>query len=145
MRHWIHFIPALLTYPSIHTHTTQTNHTHSTLAGAGTIVPASRLWLWTVARVGFVPLFLLCNVEGSALPTLFPSDWWPTLFMLAFATSNGYLSSLAMMDGPQQLGPHASPALAEAAGVTMVLLMTMGLGAGSALSFVVLALSQGGF
>ena len=108
-------------------------------------MPAPRLWLWAVARAGFVPLFLLCNVEGSALPTLFPSDWWPTLFMLAFATSNGYLSSLAMMVGPQQLGPRASPALAEAAGVTMVLLMTTGLGAGSGLSFLVLALSQGGF
>lgn len=104
---------------------------------------SSRLWLWALARAGFVPLFLLCNVEGSALPTLFPSDWWPTLFMLAFATSNGYLSSIAMMVGPKQVGPHAAPALAEAAGVTMVLLMTMGLGAGSGLSFLVTAVSRG--
>jgi hypothetical protein len=65
--------------------------------------------------------------------------------MLAFGTSNGYLSSLAMMAGPAQLGPHAAPALAEAAGVTMVLLMTMGLSAGSGLSFLVTAASKGGF
>jgi solute carrier family 29 (equilibrative nucleoside transporter), member 1/2/3 len=109
------------------------------------VVHASRLWLWSLARLAFIPLFLLCNVEASVLPAPFHSDWWPTLFMLAFATSNGYISSIAMMVGPQQLGPHAAPALAEAAGITMVLLMTMGLSAGSALSFLVTAASKGRF
>lgn len=87
----------------------------------------------------FFPLFLLCNVEGSVFPVVFAADWWPTLFMVVFSLSNGYLSSLAMMTGPAQL-PRA---LAERGGNVMVLLMTGGLSAGSLFSFVVSAVSLG--
>lgn len=103
------------------------------------LLAPSRLAAWAAARVVFVPLFLLCNVEGSAFPVIFASDWWPTFFMVAFSLSNGYLSSLAMMSGPAQL--HA--AHAERGGNVMVLLMTGGLSAGSLLSFLVSAVSLG--
>ena len=103
------------------------------------LVPSDQLGLYAAARVMFFPLFLLCNVDGSEFPLVFAADWWPTLFMIAFSLSNGYLSSLAMMTGPAQL----SPALAERGGNVMVLLMTAGLSAGSLLSFVVSAVSLG--
>jgi equilibrative nucleoside transporter 1/2/3 len=104
------------------------------------ILPPAQLWVWAAARVVFVPLFLLCNVEGSAFPVFFPSDWWPSVFMVLFAASNGYLSSLSMMFGPAQL-EHAH--LAEMGGNVMVLLMTCGLSGGSLLSFLVSAVSLG--
>lgn len=101
----------------------------------------SRLGGLAGVRVVLVPLLLLCHVEGSALPVVLSSDAWPCVLMVVLALSNGYLSSLAMMDGPLRL---AHPAHRELAGTTMVLLLTLGLSAGSGLSFLVLAVSSKG-
>lgn len=105
------------------------------------LVPAHRLSFYAAARVVFLPLFLLCNVDDSAFPIVFAADWWPMLFMLFFSLSNGYLSSLAMMRGPAQLTVDQ----AERGGNVMVLLMTAGLSAGSVLSFLVSAVSLNKF
>lgn len=62
------------------------------------------LWLpgLVVARVIFVPLLLLCNVQPRYyLPVFFEHDSWFILFMAAFAFSNGYLASLCMCFGPK--------------------------------------------
>ena len=113
---------------------------HRTFAGSSyQFITPSNLWLWSLSRLIFFPLFLLCHVEGTVLPIIFASDWWPTLFMILFALSNGYISSLSMMWGPTQ----APPAYAEIAGSAMVLVMTVGLSAGSGFSFVVTAISSG--
>lgn len=55
-----------------------------------------------VARVIFVPLFMLCNVQPRFnLPIYFSNDFWFIAFMILFAFSNGYLASLCMCFGPK--------------------------------------------
>ncbi|CAN0177195.1 unnamed protein product, partial [Phaeothamnion confervicola] len=112
------------------------------LAGSRShVVPVGRLWLAAAARVVFVPLFLICAVAGSRLPTVFPADGFPVFFMVTFALSNGLLSSRAMMDGPGTVSVHDR----ELAGTAMVLSLNGGLLAGSLLSFLALYISTGSF
>lgn len=55
-----------------------------------------------LARLAFVPLLLLCNVQPRRnLPVVFEHDSWFIIFMAAFAFSNGYLASLCMCFGPK--------------------------------------------
>ena len=86
-------------------------------------------------RVVFVPLMCLCRVKDPSLPVVFGSAAFPLVFMVLFALSNGYVSTLAMMDGPALV-----PATMEVAGATMVLCLCLGLLAGSGLSLGVLAI-----
>ena len=85
-----------------------------------------------IARVIFFPLFLLSNVSGTQLPVVFDDDFLPMLFMFFFALSNGYISSLCMMLGPQLVSPEDQ----ELAGNVMIFFLSAGLMAGSAFSFV---------
>ncbi|KAG7492982.1 hypothetical protein MATL_G00019910 [Megalops atlanticus] len=86
-----------------------------------------------LARVVFVPLFMLCNVQPrSNLPVFFHHDAWFIIFMIAFAFSNGYLASLCMCFGPKKVLPHE----AETAGAIMAFFLSLGLALGAALSFV---------
>lgn len=58
--------------------------------------------LLIVARVAFIPLFMLCNIQPRLnLPVFFHHDAWFIVFMLLFAFSNGYLASLCMCFGPK--------------------------------------------
>lgn len=62
------------------------------------------MWLpiLVIARVIFVPLFILCNVQPREyLPVVFANDAWYIVFMIVFAFSNGYLASLCMCFGPK--------------------------------------------
>lgn len=57
-----------------------------------------------VARIVFIPLLMLCNVNVKQryyLPSVFKHDAWFIVFMAAFAFSNGYLASLCMCFGPK--------------------------------------------
>lgn len=55
-----------------------------------------------LARLVFVPLLLLCNVQPRKyLAVVFKHDAWFILFVAAFAFSNGYLASLCMCFGPK--------------------------------------------
>jgi solute carrier family 29 (equilibrative nucleoside transporter), member 1/2/3 len=84
-------------------------------------------------RVVFVPLFALCNVFDTKLTVVFSSTAWPLLFMAAFALSNGYLSTLSMIYGPQRIdqsGPDS-----EIAGAVMILALTFGLFSGSMVAY----------
>ncbi|XP_078284246.1 LOW QUALITY PROTEIN: equilibrative nucleoside transporter 2-like [Rhinoraja longicauda] len=57
--------------------------------------------LLAIARLAFIPLFVLCNVQGRLYQTtLFPHDAWYLGFMVAFAFSNGYLVTLCMCYAP---------------------------------------------
>eukprot|EP01137_Pigoraptor_chileana_P017577 Opistho-2@75857 len=98
-----------------------------------------RLWIPIALRTIFVPLFMFCNVENSRFPTAFHNDAFPVIFMIVFATTNGYLGSLAMMYGPAQV-PQAEK---EVAGTMMVFALTLGLGLGSVSSFGVKAILTG--
>ncbi|MBN3324073.1 S29A1 protein, partial [Atractosteus spatula] len=85
-----------------------------------------------VARVVFVPLFMLCNVQKRVnLPVIFAHDVWFIIFMIVFAFSNGYLASLCMCFGPKKVPPHE----AETAGAIMAFFLSLGLALGAALSF----------
>jgi len=90
------------------------------------------LTLGCAVRVVFFPLFLLCNVSGTQLTVAFDNDFFPIAFMSIFAVSNGYISSLCMMLGPQLVPPEEQ----ELAGNVMIFFLSAGLMAGSALSFV---------
>lgn len=61
-----------------------------------------QLPLLVVARLAFIPLFMLCNIHPrSNLPVYFAHDGWFIAFMALFAFSNGYLASLCMCYGPK--------------------------------------------
>ncbi|XP_023838904.2 equilibrative nucleoside transporter 1 [Salvelinus sp. IW2-2015] len=85
-----------------------------------------------VARVIFVPLFMLCNVQPRYnLPIFFEHDAWFIVFMIGFAFSNGYLASLCMCFGPKKVAAHE----AETAGAIMAFFLSLGLALGASLSF----------
>uniref|UniRef100_A0A3Q2YIG1 Solute carrier family 29 member 1a n=1 Tax=Hippocampus comes TaxID=109280 RepID=A0A3Q2YIG1_HIPCM len=84
------------------------------------------------ARLVFVPLFMLCNVQPRHyLPVLFSHDAWYVVFMIVFAFSNGYLASLCMCFGPKKVSQHE----AETAGAVMAFFLSLGLALGAAISF----------
>ncbi|XP_051936613.1 equilibrative nucleoside transporter 1-like [Hippocampus zosterae] len=84
------------------------------------------------ARLAFVPLFMLCNVQPRRhLPVLFSHDAWYVVFMIVFAFSNGYLASLCMCLGPKKVSQHE----AETAGAVMAFFLSLGLALGAAISF----------
>ncbi|XP_037699763.1 equilibrative nucleoside transporter 1 [Choloepus didactylus] len=85
-----------------------------------------------VARLLFVPLLLLCNVQPRRyLTVVFEHDAWYIIFMAAFAFSNGYLASLCMCFGPKKV----TPAEAETAGAIMAFFLCLGLALGAIFSF----------
>ncbi|XP_064821468.1 equilibrative nucleoside transporter 1 [Oncorhynchus masou masou] len=85
-----------------------------------------------VARVIFVPLLMLCNVQPRYnLPVFFEHDAWFIVFMIVFAFSNGYLASLCMCFGPKKVAAHE----AETAGAIMAFFLSLGLALGASLSF----------
>jgi len=87
------------------------------------LVVITRKWLWLpiAARIVFVPLFVL-----SVHPRLIVSDLATYFIMFAFALSNGYLGTLAMMYGPVPLKPQDK----EMGGTLMVFALTIGLTGG---------------
>ncbi|XP_078100990.1 equilibrative nucleoside transporter 1-like [Sander vitreus] len=90
-----------------------------------------------LCRLGFLPLFMLCNVQPRLhLPVFFHHDGWFIFFMILFAFSNGYLASLCMCFGPKNVLPHE----AETAGAIMAFFLSLGLALGAALSFLFRAL-----
>ncbi|XP_072532907.1 equilibrative nucleoside transporter 1a [Salminus brasiliensis] len=92
------------------------------------------IWLpgLVIARVVFVPLFILCNVQPRYnLPVVFAHDAWYIIFMILFSFSNGYLASLCMCFGPKKVSQHE----AETAGAIMAFFLSLGLALGAALSF----------
>ncbi|XP_066574899.1 equilibrative nucleoside transporter 2 isoform X2 [Amia ocellicauda] len=89
------------------------------------------------ARVVFIPLLMLCNVEPRWLmPVWFSHDAWFAFFMLLFAGSSGYFVCLSMSYAPQLVEPQD----AETAGALMTFFLALGLSLGAALSFALRAL-----
>jgi equilibrative nucleoside transporter 1/2/3 len=99
----------------------------------------TKLWLPAVLRLVFFPLFLLCKISGSQLPTLFTNDFFPLFIMICFSFTNGYVASLCMMQGPTL----TSPSNAALAGTIMVFSLTAGLLLGACTSFITVIISQG--
>ncbi|XP_008570855.1 PREDICTED: equilibrative nucleoside transporter 1 isoform X1 [Galeopterus variegatus] len=85
-----------------------------------------------LARLVFLPLLLLCNVQPRQyLPVVFKHDAWFIVFVAAFAFSNGYLASLCMCFGPKKV----KPVEAETAGAIMAFFLCLGLALGAVFSF----------
>ncbi|XP_008123258.1 equilibrative nucleoside transporter 1 [Anolis carolinensis] len=85
-----------------------------------------------IARVVFIPLFMLCNVQPRKnLPVIFAHDAWYIIFMIFFSFSNGYLASLCMCFGPKKVLSHE----AETAGTIMAFFLSLGLALGAIFSF----------
>ncbi|KAH0622602.1 hypothetical protein JD844_025034 [Phrynosoma platyrhinos] len=113
----------------------------STIAGETLWVPSPKAepgkdsWLlpsMVIARVVFIPLFMLCNVQPrSNLPVIFGHDAWYIIFMIFFSISNGYLASLCMCFGPKKVLSHE----AETAGTIMAFFLSLGLALGAIFSF----------
>jgi solute carrier family 29 (equilibrative nucleoside transporter), member 1/2/3 len=90
------------------------------------------LFCLSMARLVFVPLYLLCNVGGRG--ARIQSDlFYLALVQLLFGVSNGYLGSSCMMGA----GEWVQQEEREAAGGFMGLCLVAGLAVGSLLSFFV--------
>lgn len=103
----------------------------------GPALPALRLthrpqllFFFSVARVLFIPLYLLCNIggKGAAIPSDF---FYLFVVQLLFGMTNGYLGSNCMMGFAEWVEPDEL----EAAGGFMSLCLVSGLTVGSFLSF----------
>ncbi|KAF1970763.1 nucleoside transporter-like protein family [Bimuria novae-zelandiae CBS 107.79] len=89
------------------------------------------LFTLAVARLAFIPLYLLCNVSGRG--AAINSDFFYLFIVqLLFGVSNGYIGSNCMMGFVEWVDPEER----EAAGGFMSLCLVAGLTAGSFLSFI---------
>ena len=86
-------------------------------------------------RLGFLPLFLNCNVVPAGLEpkddVMFNNDIYPIIFMALMAISNGFLASCAMMNGPENVPDN----VASRAGTLMAFFLEFGLILGCTASF----------
>jgi equilibrative nucleoside transporter 1/2/3 len=88
------------------------------------------MFLASIARLGFLPLYLLCNIRGRG--AVVRSDlFYLILVQFGFGLSNGVLGSGSMMAAVESV----EEAEREAAGGFMGLNLVGGLAAGSLLSF----------
>ncbi|KAI5779734.1 nucleoside transporter-domain-containing protein [Geopyxis carbonaria] len=90
------------------------------------------LALAAVARIVFVPIYLLCNVKGAGARV--ESDLFYWIVQLAFGASNGWIGSCCMMAAPSFVEEEER----EACGGFMGLALVVGLTTGSVVSFFVL-------
>lgn len=90
----------------------------------------SLLFLVSVARAGFLPLYLLCNIRGRG--AVVPSDFfYLVIVQFPFGLTNGWLASNSMMGAAEWVEEDER----EAAGGFMGLSLVSGLAVGSLLSF----------
>ncbi|KAF2852584.1 hypothetical protein T440DRAFT_446259 [Plenodomus tracheiphilus IPT5] len=92
------------------------------------------IFLLSVARVGFIPLYMLCNIGGNGAAV--KSDiFYLLLVQGGFGVTSGYLGSSCMMGFSEYLDQSEL----EAGGGFMSLCLVAGLAAGSFASFAVAA------
>jgi hypothetical protein len=94
-------------------------------------ITAHNVWMYSVARIVFVPVLLTSNLRGSVLPVLFTSDAQTIFHMVMLGVTNGFVASKAMMFAPGLVTKDKAPV----AGTIMVCVLTLGLMCGSFLSF----------
>lgn len=90
------------------------------------------LFIFSLLRLLFVPLYLMCNLHGRG--AVIESDlFYLFVVQLGFGITNGWLGSSCMMGAPAYVAPNER----EAAGGFMSLMLVAGLTVGSLLSFLV--------
>jgi equilibrative nucleoside transporter 1/2/3 len=88
------------------------------------------IFVLSIARVGFIPLYHLCNIRGQG--AVVHSDvFYLVVVQLLFGISNGYLGSMCMMGAAEWVEPEER----EASGGFMGLCLVAGLAFGSLISF----------
>lgn len=88
------------------------------------------LFIFAVARAGFIFLYLLCNIHGQG--AVVQSDiFYLFIVQLLFGATNGYVGSSCMIGASQWVSPEER----EPAGGFMVVMLVGGLTAGSLMSF----------
>jgi equilibrative nucleoside transporter 1/2/3 len=104
----------------------------------GNMLPSLFMWprpnhlhFAALARLAFVPFFLLCNYKNHVYPTWFDSDLLYLIGVLALGLSHGHLSSLSMMYASKSVPEHAS-----VAGMLAAFCLVCGIFSGISLSFV---------
>ena len=85
------------------------------------IIKPRVLWIFSVSRVLFGALFILCIIPASH--PIFPSNWAAFVIMVFFALSNGYFGTLAMMFGPNTVDDHEK----DTAGMIMSVFLQLGI------------------
>jgi len=86
-----------------------------------------------IARIVFIPLFLICNIQrdaNSVSPTLIASDTAYIIIMLLFSITNGYVGSICMISGSQVVRGEE----AQSAASLMVAFLGVGLASGAFMS-----------
>lgn len=97
--------------------------------------PQFVLFVLALARIFFIPLFLMCNVRGRG--AAINSDFFYLVFVQGlFGLTNGYVCVSIMVSAPDLVDEEER----EAAGAYMGMLIVAGLAAGSVLSFFIGAL-----
>lgn len=88
------------------------------------------LFILSLARIGFIPLYLLCNINGRGS---FAGDWFYLIVVqFGFGVSHGWLSGASMMGVPEWVAEEYR----EDAGAFMGMTLVSGLVAGSVLGLV---------
>lgn len=95
------------------------------------------LFALALARLGFIPLYLLCNIRGRGpAAVVVQSDlFYLVVVQMAFGLSNGFVGSCCMIGATT--ADYVSADKREAAGAFMSLMLVAGLAVGSLLSFLV--------
>ena len=101
------------------------------------LLPAFRIdrsprlvFLAALSRLGFIPLYLLCNIKGEGAAV--NSDlFYLVVVQLLFGATNGIIGTVCMMAAPNWVDPREQ----EAAGSFMSSCLVAGLTVGSMLSF----------
>lgn len=101
----------------------------------------SRVMLASLARVVFFPLLMLCNLQNEhhqvITHVVFKSDFVSLGFLLACAVTNGLITTLSLMHYPRLLRTNKEK---ELGGTVMFFILSIGLTAGSLMSFVMRAM-----
>ncbi|GAA6060265.1 hypothetical protein JCM10212_003965 [Sporobolomyces blumeae] len=111
----------------------------------GRVLPQWESLAWTnwkallgcsVARLVFIPLFLMCNQQaGGGGHATINSDWAYILIMFVFASTNGYFSTLIMLASVVE--PSLEEDEVDVAATCLAFYLTAGLAGGSLVSFAV--------
>ena len=109
----------------------------STIVGKLSLVHYPRtVFFISVARIGIVPFYLLCNIKGRG--AVIESDvFYLVVVQFLFGLTNGFVGSTCMMGASEWVEPEER----EAAGGFMSLMLVLGLTVGSLVSFVVIPTS----
>ncbi|PWW79545.1 hypothetical protein C7212DRAFT_356375 [Tuber magnatum] len=89
------------------------------------------LALVSIARLVFIPLYMMCNIKGHG--AVISSDFFYWLVQLTFGMSNGWVGSNVMMSTPEWVDDDEK----EASGGFMGMCLVAGLATGSLASFLI--------